>query len=320
MKNAYSFEARLLDPDYNLELRANGEQLSKDIHAELDNDILSDKIKSSSGEPGEVFDIIHEHFPLERIKKMLDVEYKSFQNVDTFESLFSSTAHPPQASLIIMRARVAISLLSAMDPHALAISKKRRRESGGTISFPAGQAEYVILKGELRVRVWRMNAYDDRTDFASFETGLVADEPIILKAGDRLRQKDFESLEYLEHDKPCLYILTQMNDSDVPVDVALNPKTGEIKTVSSASSLSTRVQMQSTLMRMLQRKDAYETIEELLESEHHYVRWHTMRELLGLDLDRALPRLVKMEKEDPQPAVRRAASQALQLINTPVNA
>lgn len=314
MKNAEEFEAMLLDADYREGLRASGVVQRDALLESIDNAALEQKMKAANGDPDAIFDAVHAHFTLERVQAMVAVERDAFARVDSYESLFTPAISPELASFAVMRSRYALSLVSAMDPHMLAVSKHRKGTSRRTVSFPSGRAEYVVLKGELKVRVWRMQPFDDATDLATFDTGLVADEPIVLKAGDRLRQADFESLEYLAHDQACLFMYTQMNFGSVPVDLSLYVDNGAIATVSASNALCTGMQMQSTLLRMLGRVDAYDAIAELLEDKHHFVRWHAMRELLGLDQERALPTLAAMAEHDPQPSVRRAATATLTML------
>jgi hypothetical protein len=314
MKNAEEFEAMLLDADYRESLRASGKIQRDALLASIDNATLEQRMKAANGDPDAIFDAVHAHFTLPRVQAMVAVERDAFARVDSYESLFTPAVSPEQASFAVMRSRHALSLVSAMDPHMLAVSKQRKSTSRRTVSFPSGRAEYVVLKGEMKVRVWRMRPFDDATDLATFDTGLTADKPIVLKVGDRLRQADFESLEYLAHDQACLFMYTQMNFGSVPLDLSLYTDDGAIATVSASDALCTGMQMQSTLLRLMGRVDAYDAIAELLNDKHHFVRWHAMRELLGLDQERAWPTLVEMAENDRQPSVRRAAAATLNML------
>ena len=320
MRNAKQFEALITDSDYQDALREVGKKQSEDTLAIIDNEGLKEKVAATDGCPDALFDVVHEHFHDERIRKILEVERRAFSRSDSYETLFLSSVTSTVNSIALMRSPSAISLLCALDPHMLALSKHKKRvkteETGvhGNVTFPSGRAEYVVLKGEMKVRVWRIKAFDDTTDLGKWETGLECDDPIILKPGDRLRQADYESLEHLEHDKACLYIYTQMAFGSVPVDISVNTGSKKINAVSAANPLSSRLQMQATLLRMLGRTDAFDTPVELLDDEAHFVRWHIMRELLVMDTERALPKLREMSANDPQPAVRRAALKTLELV------
>ena len=322
MRNAKLFEKMITDADYLEALKTIGEKQSKDILAVIDNESLKEKVETTNGSPDALFDVVHEHFHMERLQKIIAIEQDAFQRSSSYETLFVSSVTPAINCIGLMRSLSAITLLCALDPHMLAVSKNKKKlktaETGvkGNVTFPSGRAEYVVLKGEMKVRVWRIKSFGDDTDFGEWDSGLECDEPIILKAGDRLRQADFESLEHLAHSEPCLYLYTQMGFGSVPVDISVNTGTGKINGVSAANPLSSRLQMQATLLRMLGRVDAYGTLAELLDNEAHFVRWHVMRELLVLDKDRTLPRLREMSITDPQPAVRRAAEKTLQMIKS----
>jgi HEAT repeat protein len=71
--------------------------------------------------------------------------------------------------------------------------------------------------------------------------------------------------------------------------------------------------MMVSLLRALERDEAFPVFEAALENPHFHTRWHVMREMLAMDADAALPSLQKMAAEDPHPDVRAAARQALSL-------
>lgn len=83
---------------------------------------------------------------------------------------------------------------------------------------------------------------------------------------------------------------------------------------SSTDESSSRVQMMVSLLRAMERDDAFPLIEEMLNaSPHFYTRWHIMREMLAMDAEAALPALTRMAWSDPHPEVRAAARQTLDL-------
>lgn len=72
-----------------------------------------------------------------------------------------------------------------------------------------------------------------------------------------------------------------------------------------------RIRMMTTLLRKLDCTAAFPTIAQFLDHEDFFVRWHVMRELLGLDAEAALPHLKRLAARDPHGDVRRAARQVL---------
>ena len=62
-----------------------------------------------------------------------------------------------------------------------------------------------------------------------------------------------------------------------------------------------RIQMIATLLRKLGRDAAFPAIAAFLDHPDFFVRWHVMRELLGIDAAAALPHLKRMAARDPHP-------------------
>jgi hypothetical protein len=78
-----------------------------------------------------------------------------------------------------------------------------------------------------------------------------------------------------------------------------------------------RIQMVTTLLRKLDYAGAFEPVAAFLGHSDFFVRWHVMKELLGIDAKAALPHLKRMAARDPHPEVRRAARAVLDRIDAP---
>ena len=78
-----------------------------------------------------------------------------------------------------------------------------------------------------------------------------------------------------------------------------------------------RIQMLATLLRKLGGEGAFEALAGFLDHPDFFVRWHVMRELLGIDAEAALPRLKRMAARDPHDDVRRAARAVLDRLQAP---
>jgi hypothetical protein len=78
-----------------------------------------------------------------------------------------------------------------------------------------------------------------------------------------------------------------------------------------------RIQMLSTLLRKLGADEAVPVLTDFLSHPDFFVRWHVMRELLGLDAEAALPHLKRMAARDPHADVRRAARSVLDGLQAP---
>jgi hypothetical protein len=85
---------------------------------------------------------------------------------------------------------------------------------------------------------------------------------------------------------------------------------------SATDDTSSRIQMITTLLRKLDCDAAFPAIAALLDHQDFFVRWHVMKELLGLDAEAALPHLKRMAASDPHPDPRRAARAVLDRLET----
>lgn len=78
-----------------------------------------------------------------------------------------------------------------------------------------------------------------------------------------------------------------------------------------------RIQMIASLLRKLDCAAAVPAMIAFLGHPDFFVRWHVMRELLGLDAAAALPHLKRMAARDPHPEVRHAARAVLDRLDAP---
>jgi hypothetical protein len=108
-----------------------------------------------------------------------------------------------------------------------------------------------------------------------------------------------------------LYLQAIVRVDAAPLSVEYDSGSFEFVGASSTDEGSSRIQMMTTLLRLMERTDAAPVIAEALASPHFYTRWHIMRELLALDAELALPHLRAMAEADPHPEVRATAKQTL---------
>lgn len=92
---------------------------------------------------------------------------------------------------------------------------------------------------------------------------------------------------------------------------------GEFVGCSAADDRASRIQFIATLARKLDPQRAFEPIAGQLDHGEFFVRWHAMKELLGIDTAAALPHLKRMAARDPHPDVRRAARSVLDGLTVP---
>lgn len=116
----------------------------------------------------------------------------------------------------------------------------------------------------------------------------------------------------IDHSTSDLVVLQASVKRDrAPLSVEYDSVTCEFVGCSASDDGASRIQMITTLLRKMRCNEAFEVIAEFLDDPHFFVRWHVMRELLGLDTAAALPHLCRLAAADPHPEVRRAANAVL---------
>lgn len=113
-----------------------------------------------------------------------------------------------------------------------------------------------------------------------------------------------------------LLVQAAIKTDRAPLAVEYDSATGAYLGCSATDDADTRVQMIATLARKLGHADAFEAVATLLDHPRFFVRWHAMRELIGIDARAALPRLAAMADRDPHPDVRAAAQATLERVRT----
>jgi hypothetical protein len=96
-----------------------------------------------------------------------------------------------------------------------------------------------------------------------------------------------------------------------PLSVEYDSATLSYVGCSATSDGASRIQMITTLLRRLGGDAAFPAVAAFLDHPDFFVRWHVMRELLGIDAEAALPHLKRMAARDPHDDVRRAARSVL---------
>lgn len=113
-----------------------------------------------------------------------------------------------------------------------------------------------------------------------------------------------------------LILQAEINLDQAPVGVEYDSATCEYVGCSANGDSASRIQMISTLLRKLDCAQAFPAIAAFLDHPDFFVRWHVMRELLGLDAEAALPHLRRMAARDAHGDVRRAARALLDRLET----
>lgn len=124
----------------------------------------------------------------------------------------------------------------------------------------------------------------------------------------------FQSFVIEHASSDMVYFQALVRTGGAPVATEYDSRSLALIGTSSTDEASSRIQMMVSLLRAMERDDAFALIEEMLDaSPQFYTRWHIMREMLAMDAEAALPALRRMARSDPHPEVRAAAGRTLDL-------
>jgi hypothetical protein len=193
-------------------------------------------------------------------------------------------------------------------------AKKVARRGPASINFTGFLTLMRFLKaGNATLSFWEADPIDDNFSAAHagrcrlVERRRLSDGEEFLVDG---RHQSFV-IEHVEGD--ILFFQAVARAGAAPVGVEHDSDTLECIGASSTDEASSRLQMMVSLLRALERDDAFPLFEAALASPQFYTRWHVMREMLAVDADAALPHLERMAQADPHPDIRAAAQQTLAL-------
>ncbi len=108
-----------------------------------------------------------------------------------------------------------------------------------------------------------------------------------------------------------LLVQAVVKAGQAPLSVEYDAATRAYVGCSAVDDSDSRIQMITTLVRKLGRTDAVPVLARFLDHPSFFVRWHVLREMLGLDVGAALPHLRRMAEADPHPDARHAAASVL---------
>lgn len=131
---------------------------------------------------------------------------------------------------------------------------------------------------------------------------------------------DGRSQSYIvDHAAANLLVLQAVIKTDqAPLGVEYDAQSGAYRGCSATDDADSRIQMLATLVRKLDRDGAFDEVAAHLGHPRFFVRWHVMRELIGMDARAALPLLRRLATSDPHGDVRQAAAAALARIETAI--
>ena len=141
-----------------------------------------------------------------------------------------------------------------------------------------------------------------------------------LRDGDILTVDGRHRTYVIEQARANLVVLQASIALDqAPLSVEYDSASGSYVGCSATGDGASRIQMIATLLRKLDCDGAFETVAAFIGHPDFFVRWHVMREMLGIDAKAALPHLNRMAARDPHPDARRAARKVLDRLDAPIS-
>lgn len=191
-------------------------------------------------------------------------------------------------------------------------AKKNAKRGATSIGF-TGQIGIIkfVKSGGARLSFWE--APPITGDFTAASSGqCIRTGTRSIEDGEILAIDGRFQAYVIEHATSNLVMLqASITRDQAPLTVEYDSRTHQYVGCSATDDTASRIQMITTLIRKLGSDHAFEAVAALLDHDEFFVRWHVMRELLGIDAAAALPHLRRMAGADPHPDARRAARQVL---------
>ncbi len=199
--------------------------------------------------------------------------------------------------------------IAASVGHAAQLAAKKAGSSGGSINF-SGQINVLrfLRAGGAWLSFWEAPPITE--NFSASNAGLCRHVASRRIADGETIVVDGRSQSYIVDHASANFLLLQaaIKTGQAPLGVEYDAATGRYLGCSATGDADSRIQMMTTLLRKLGGGEAaFRAVADLLDHPRFFVRWHAMRELLGIDPSAALPRLKTMAARDPHPDVRAAA-------------
>jgi hypothetical protein len=197
-------------------------------------------------------------------------------------------------------------------------ARKTARRGATSIGFSGRVSVLKFVKaGGARISLWEVPPIT--ADFAARTAGQCRRTGEISPADGDILTIDGRFQGYvIEQARANLVIVqAEINLDMAPLSVEYDSATFAYVGCSATRDGASRVQMITTLLRKLGCETAFPAIAGLLDHPDFFVRWHVMRELLGIDAEAALPHLKRMAARDAHDDVRRAARSVLDRLQAP---
>lgn len=228
-----------------------------------------------------------------------------------FRPALRNVSTPIHSGILLFDAPELTLFVSLLPVDSLA-AKRLGRDGRRSIVFPGQLSLYKFIRsGEATFSFW---------EAPTIEPGFTAAASGRCRLAERRRMEDGELLELdgrrsafvIDHASSDLIYIQAVTGADrAPLTVEYDADSLDFVGASSTDEVSSRTQMMLALLRTMDRRDAVPLMIGMLGDPNFYARWQTMRELLALDAEAALPHLQAFAADDPHPEVRAAAAATL---------
>jgi hypothetical protein len=234
-----------------------------------------------------------------------------------FDPPFSAINSDVHTGLVLfedMRVSVAAGVTRVAD-----LAAKKTAKRGATSVGFSGRVSVLkfVRAGGARISLWE--APPITAQFTASDAGqCVRTGERHLADGDILTIDGRRQGYVIEQARANLFVIqAEINLDQAPVSVEYDSATRAYVGCSATGDGSSRIQMITTLLRKLGCEASFPVLAGFLDHQDFFVRWHVMRELLGIDAEAALPHLKRMAARDSHPDVRRAARSVLDRLQAP---
>jgi hypothetical protein len=199
------------------------------------------------------------------------------------------------------------------------LAAKKLAKRGGTSIALSGRVSVLkfVKAGGARISLWE--APEITESFTASDAGRCAPAGALQLADGDIVTVDGRHQGYvIERARANLLVLqAEISLGAAPLSVEYDSETLSYIGCSATRDGASRIQMIATLLRRLGADAAFPALAGFLDHPDFFVRWHVMRELLGIDAEAALPHLKRMAARDPHDDVRRAARFVLDRLQAP---
>jgi hypothetical protein len=197
-------------------------------------------------------------------------------------------------------------------------ARKTARRGATSVGFSGRVSALKFVKaGGALISLWEAPPITDA--FSAADAGHCVRTGTRQLADGEILTIDGRSQSYvIEAARANLLILqAEVTLEAAPLSVEYDSATCAYVGCSATRDGASRIQMLATLLRKLGGEGAFPALAGFLDHPDFFVRWHVMRELLGIDAEAALPQLKRMAARDPHDEVRRAARAVLDRVQAP---